>query len=107
MGHPPHKFIAAFSVICLLCLSQGFAALFGLHKIDTLTRDLTGHTLPAARAITEMRDQMQTVRRAELASLLCTDSECLKRYPPIRATALEKYQSEREIAESLVVDEYE
>ena len=98
------KFSVAFGTICLLCLLQGIAALIGLYRIDSLTRDLTGHSLPAAQALTEMRGQMQTIRRVELASLLCTDTACEAKYPPMRATALDKYKDAKSKFESLVTD---
>lgn len=98
------KFSAAFGIICLLCLLQGIAALRGLFQINTLTRDLTVRSLPAAQAVTEMRGQMQTIRRVELAWLLCTDKACTLKYPPMRAAALEAYRSARSRFESLVTN---
>jgi len=98
------KFTVAFGIICMLCLVQGVAALIGLYKIDRLTKDLTGYSLPAAQAITEMRGQMQTTRRVELASLLCSDTACYTKYPPMRATALEKYQAAKAKFEALITD---
>lgn len=89
------KFALAFGAIGLLCLLEGGAALSGLFRIDTLTHDLTAHTLVASQALTEMRGQMQTVRRVELASLLCRDAACETKYPPMRAAALEKYSAAR------------
>jgi methyl-accepting chemotaxis protein len=98
------KFAYAFGLICTLCLLQGIGALIGLYRINTLTKDLTGRSVPAAQAITEIRGQMQTIRRVELASLLCTDSACAAKYPPMRAAALEKYQAARQKFESLITD---
>jgi methyl-accepting chemotaxis protein len=98
------KFASAFGILCLLCLLQGVAALIGLLRIDHLTRDLTEHSLVATEAMTEMRGQMQTIRRVELASLLCHDEVCERRYPPMRATALDKYQAARQRFESVVTD---
>jgi methyl-accepting chemotaxis protein len=99
-----NKFIVAFGTICVLCLLQGAAALFGLFRINHLTRDLTEYALPAAQASTEMRGQMQTIRRVELASLLCTDSVCAQKYPPMRAAALEKYQAAKDKFASVVTE---
>ncbi|HEY1809034.1 MAG TPA: methyl-accepting chemotaxis protein [Acidobacteriaceae bacterium] len=98
------KFAVAFGILCLLCLLQGVAALIGLFRIDRLTRDLTEHSLVAAEAMTEMRGQMQTIRRVELASLLCHDDVCEQRYPAMRATALDQYQAARQSFESVVTD---
>jgi len=98
------KFMVAFGIICFLCLLQGLAALIGLGAINRLTFDLTGRALPAAQAITEMRGQMQTIRRVELASLLCSDAECSARYGPMRTTALDKYRTAKERFETLIAD---
>ena len=98
------KFAVSFGIVCVLCLLQGGAAVVGLFRIGALTRDLTGHTLPAAQALTEMRAQMQTIRRVELASLLCRDETCETKYPPMRSEAVVKYQAARERFEALVSD---
>ncbi len=101
------KFIYSFGAICLLCMLQGVAVLVGLYKADQLNRDLTERTLPAARAVTEMRGNMQYVRRVELASLLCNDSVCAARYPPMRVEALEKYQAAKAAFDAVVTDQGE
>ena len=100
------KFLYAFGVICLLCLLQGAASLVGLIKIDHLTRDLTGHTLPAVETITEMRGQMQATRRMELASLLCADRACVDRYAALRNESLSKYAiASEQMQKYLISDE--
>jgi len=95
------KFALAFGTICLLCVIQGIAAFSGLIKIGSLTRDLTGRTLPALHAITEIRGQMQVVRRMELAGLLCKDAACSSFYDAQRSTALDKYNAARKTLLSL------
>jgi methyl-accepting chemotaxis protein len=87
------KFTGAFGAICLLCLLQGGATLIGLHHADSLTKDLTVDSLPAAQATSEMGSQMQTARRMELASLLCADTACLDAYNKRRSTALDKFDA--------------
>jgi len=98
------KFTVVFGAIGLLCLVEGGAALAGLFRIDTLTRDLTAHTLVATQALTEMRGQLQTVRRVELASLLCRDADCETKYPPMRAAALEKYAAAKAAFEGVTTN---
>jgi methyl-accepting chemotaxis protein len=83
---------------------QGIAALIGLCRIDSLTKDLTAHALPAAQAIAEMHGQIQYARRVELASLLCDDSACIAKYPPMRASAIQQYQAAKTKFESLTTD---
>jgi len=102
-----HKFTAAFGIILLLCLLQGSGALIGLYHIDRQTRDLTRRSLVAAEAVTAMQSQMQTIRRVELASLLCREAACETKYPPMRSLALAKYQAARTQFESVVTDEAE
>jgi len=97
------KFAAAFGLICLLCLIQGGAALVGLVRIGILTTDLTERTLPAAQAMTAMRDQVQVARRMELALLFCTDEACANKYIGSRAAAVEKYQTARSKFETLAI----
>ncbi len=101
------KFNTAFGAICLLCLLQGVTALWGLYRVDRLTRDLTKRTIPAAQAITEMSSNMQYVRRVELASLLCVDAACLPKYVAMRVSALEKYQAAKAQFEALIADPQE
>jgi len=96
------KFLTAFGAICLLCVLQGIAALIGLYKIDTQTRDLTEHTVPAMQSVAEMRGNLQAARRMELAMLLCTDHECMVRYQQRRDDALTKYDAARAHCESVV-----
>jgi methyl-accepting chemotaxis protein len=98
------KFAFAFGLTGLMCLFEGAAALAGLFRIDTLTRDLTEHTMVAVQALTEMRGQMQTMRRVELASLLCRDRACEVKYPPMRTAALEKYAAAKATFESVATD---
>jgi len=98
------KFMIAFGLICVLTLFEGAGALFGLFRIDRLTEDLTQRTLVAEQALTEMRGQMQTVRRVELASLLCREAACEVKYPPMRTLALTKYEAARKSFESVVRD---
>lgn len=98
------KFATAFGTICLLCLLQGVGTLAGLYRINDLTRDLTERSLPAAQSMAEIQGQIQTVRRVELASLLCTDSACASKYPPMRIAALEKYRAAKSKFESVVID---
>ena len=97
-------FVLAFGLTCLLTVLQGAGALFGLWRIDRLTKDLTERTMPASQALTEMRGQMQTVRRVELASLLCREAACEAKYPPMRIKALAKYEAAKQSFESLVTD---
>jgi methyl-accepting chemotaxis protein len=98
------KFAVSFGTILVLCLLQGLAAVVGLYRIDRLTKDLTEHSLPAAQAITEMRENMQYARRVELALLLCRDAACAAKYPPMRATAMENYNAAKEKFGSLITD---
>ena len=99
-----HKFIAAFGIILTLCMVAGGAALVGLYHIDRQTHDLTQRALAAAEAVNTMQAQMQTIRRVELASLLCRDAACEQKYPPMRTDALQKYQAARAQFESVVTD---
>jgi methyl-accepting chemotaxis protein len=101
------KFALVFGLIGAMCLFEGAAALAGLFRIDTLTRDLTEHTLIASEALTGMRGQMQTARRVELASLLCREAGCETKYPPMRATALEKYAAARASFEAVTTNAQE
>jgi methyl-accepting chemotaxis protein len=57
----------------------------------------------AEQALTEMRGDMQTVRRVELASLLCREAACEGKYPPMRAAALDKYATAKARFEGLTV----
>lgn len=98
------KFLTGFGVLCVLCVAEGAAVLLGVYRIDRLTRDLTERSLVAANAVNGMQAQMQTIRRVELASLLCHDAACETRYPPMRTEALAKYQEARAAFESVVTD---
>jgi len=97
-----HKFTAAFGTILMLCVLEGVGAVNGLFRIGRQTRDLTQRSLVAAEAVSTMQAQMQTIRRVELASLLCHEAACEQKYPPMRVLALQKYQAARARFESVV-----
>jgi methyl-accepting chemotaxis protein len=101
------KFAVAFGLICLLCLVQGGAALVGLLRIGLSTSDLTGRTLPAAQAMTAMRDQVQVVRRMEMALLFCTSDTCTSKYLGLRSTAVQKYHAAKSKFDSLAIQQDE
>jgi methyl-accepting chemotaxis protein len=98
------KFHRAFGTICVLCILQGAAALIGLMKIRSITQDLTQTTMDSAQIISEMRIQMNTIRRMELAYLLCVDQPCKEKYTDRRNQGLERYNAALTRFESVVKD---
>jgi methyl-accepting chemotaxis protein len=89
------KFTYAFGVICAFCLIQGIFALSGLYRVGAYSHDLASRSLPAVKALNEMRDQIQYARRMELAWLLCSDKSCASAYAARRSDAVEKFGNAR------------
>jgi methyl-accepting chemotaxis protein len=84
---------------------QGITAIIGLMRVNNLTQDMIERSIPAEHAATEMRNQLQSLRRMELASLFCTDSGCLSQYQERIQSAREKYKAAKETLSPLIRSE--
>lgn len=98
-----HKFSAAFGIVFILCLLQGIASLIGLTLVNKLSQETTQHTIPCMQAAFQMRGQMQAVRRMELATLLCTNTECRNLYQSHLTQETEKYDAARQKLATIIL----
>jgi methyl-accepting chemotaxis protein len=87
------KFTYAFAIICLLCTGLAGYTFFTLRGIAAKAVDAGEDGVPSVVTIATMRNDVNTIRRAELALLLCPDPECTSHYQQVRRDAIDAYRS--------------
>ena len=102
------KLALAFGMICLLCVLEGIVAFWAISRTNRLTLDLTTRTIPASQSIGDLRNQVQSMRRMELALLICPDDKCKQSYIKRRDDAIKQYEVRKsELKKLLTTDEFE
>ncbi len=70
------KFMAAFGLVCLLCLSLSVFTILAFHSVTQKAADVRDNTLPSLIALGSIDTAFNASRRAELTELLCPASDC-------------------------------
>ncbi|HEY1501655.1 MAG TPA: methyl-accepting chemotaxis protein [Acidobacteriaceae bacterium] len=96
------KFTYAFGIVCLLCASLGAYTFFTLRNITEKALDIRTEVVLSVINLGQMRNSANTVRRAELALLLCPTEECTARDLDLRRKALSDYQTADIIYQPLI-----
>jgi hypothetical protein len=65
------KFTYAFGIICLLCVALAGYTFFTLRGISAAAHEIGSDGVPSLVNLAKMRNDTNTVRRAELALILC------------------------------------
>lgn len=74
------KFLVAFGLVCFFCGVLGMVALYGLHRLNQTTTEMTDVTLPSFQKITKIQAAMGLYRRADMGILLCDTADCNNYY---------------------------
>jgi methyl-accepting chemotaxis protein len=86
------KIVSAFSFVCLLSMILSAFTYFSLREIAGMAEDVSTGDIPSVIYLEQARSDMNSVRRADLAFLLCTQDECKSHYEAIREQALTSYR---------------
>jgi methyl-accepting chemotaxis protein len=93
------KFMAAFGIVCGLCVLLGAYTFFTFRDIAVKNLDVSDRSLPAVLALADLRGAVNTVRREDLELLLCQAAACTGGHGAKREKALDDYQSDLKLYE--------
>jgi methyl-accepting chemotaxis protein len=96
------KFTYAFGIICLLCTALAGYTFFTMRGISSSARDINGDGIPSLVSLDSMRTNANSVRRAELALVLCPTRECTDHYRLVRQQAMADLQAADKVYEPLI-----
>ncbi|HME56710.1 MAG TPA: methyl-accepting chemotaxis protein [Terracidiphilus sp.] len=91
------KFIAAFGIVCGLCIVLGAYTFITFRDIAVKNLDVSDNAFPAVVALTDARAAANGVRREDLELLLCQTAACSASHNAARQKALADYQADVKI----------
>jgi methyl-accepting chemotaxis protein len=96
------KFIAAFGIVCGLCIVLSAYTFITFRDIAIKNLDVSDNAFPAVIALTDARLAANSVRREDLELLLCQTVACSASHNAARQKALADYQAAVKIYEPSV-----
>jgi methyl-accepting chemotaxis protein len=96
------KFTYAFGIIALLCVGLAVYTFITLRGIAAEASGVRTVNLPSIVDLAAMRYNANSLRRAELALLLCSAPDCSAHYREVRAQSLEAYRAAQKDYEPLI-----
>jgi CHASE3 domain sensor protein len=96
------KFIAAFGIVCGLCIALGIYTFTTTRNIAVKSADVSENGFPSVIQLGEIRSAIATVRRSDLAYMLCVDSACKATYAAKRQKALAALPAAVKVYEPLI-----
>jgi len=96
------KFMAAFGLVCLLCILLGAYTLVTLRSIAKDSADVSDNAIPSLLVLSHLRSSLNDERRQDLNLLLCTSQACSAAYSAERQRALADYAADVKTYEALV-----
>ncbi len=87
------KFIAAFGIVCGLCIVLGNYTYFTYLGIAVKSENVSNNALPSVIALANIRSAANTLRREDLDLLLCQTPECTNGHNTKREQAVAGYQA--------------
>jgi methyl-accepting chemotaxis protein len=96
------KYIVAFGVVCILCLTLGVYTFVTFHSIVEKAQDVSGDALPSIEALTSVRGALNVLRREDLDLALCQNQACITTNLAERQQSLNDYSSDMRIYEPMV-----
>jgi methyl-accepting chemotaxis protein len=101
------KFIFAFGIVCGLCVVLGAYTFTTFRGIAASNLDVSANTFPSVIYLADVRGDFNTVRRAELAMLLCSTPACTSANDQKRRKAIAGYQEAIKAYEPFIADAHE
>jgi methyl-accepting chemotaxis protein len=99
------KFIAAFGIVCGLCILLGIYTFFTFKEIAVKSENVSGNHLPALVQIAEIRNGINAERREDLELMLCQTPACLTDHNAKRQKGIVQYQDALKLIDPLIVPE--
>jgi methyl-accepting chemotaxis protein len=85
------KFMAAFGLVCMLCVLLGAYTLATLRSIAKDSADVSDSAIPSVTYLSDIRGALNDLRRQDLDLLLCTTQSCNAEHSAARQKALSDY----------------
>ncbi len=96
------KFTFAFGTICLLCCGLAVYTFAALRGIAGRAADVQLNNVPAVVYLATIRNDANSVRRAELALVLCPTTECTTHYLQVRQKSIDEVHNLGKVYEPLI-----
>ncbi len=87
------KFLVAFGLVCILCLALGSSSFFSFRKVAVSSEDVSGSTFPSVVFLGDAEKALNSMRRYDMALLLCKTQECADSHLTGRAKAITDFQA--------------
>jgi methyl-accepting chemotaxis protein len=101
------KIVAAFGIVCGLCLTLTAITTLNLRSIGNEAEAVSAGAFPSVISLQEARTAMNSVRRADLAWLLCATDDCRQHYKSVRQGAIQEYKDAAARFAPLINSEHE
>jgi methyl-accepting chemotaxis protein len=85
------KFTFAFGAVCALCLCLGIFIFLNFRSIQEKSIDVRDNALPSIVELSNLRGDINEIRRQDLDLLLCQSASCTTQHLETRKQALRKY----------------
>jgi methyl-accepting chemotaxis protein len=96
------KFIAAFGIVCGLCIVLGVYTFITFRGIATRSADVSGNSLPSLIALANISTATNNTRREDLNLLLCQTAACSAMHNERRQKAITDYKAQIKVYEPMV-----
>ena len=96
------KFIAAFGIVCGLCIILGIFTFITFRGIATKSADVSDNALPSLIALANISTVTHDIRREDLDLLLCQTADCTATHNENRQKAITEYKAQIKVYEPMV-----
>src|ERR1035438_7601773 len=96
------KFIAAFGIVCGLCIVLGAYTFITFRGIAAKSENVSNDALPSLIALTNISTATHNARREDLDLLLCQTAACTSAHNEKRKKAISDYKEEIKAYESRI-----
>jgi methyl-accepting chemotaxis protein len=96
------KTAVAFGIVCALCIGVAAFTFVTMRGISSSAWDISDNNIPSLVALDSMRVNADSIRRAELALVLCPNQECTDHYREVRRQSIADVQAAAKVYEPLI-----